>query len=43
MGLYYGDREAWNALAKHDMECDFGWQAPAAEYMQLYTELLSKS
>ena len=43
VGLYYGDREAWNALAKHDMECDFGWQAPAAEYMQLYTELLSKS
>ena len=43
VGLYYGDREAWNALAKQDMECDFGWQAPAAEYMQLYTELLSKS
>lgn len=40
--LYYNARDEWNALAKQDMECDFGWQAPAAEYMQLYTELLNK-
>lgn len=43
VGLYYGDREEWNALAKHDMELDLSWQVPANEYMQLYTELRSKS
>ena len=42
VGLYYGAREEWNELAKRDMECDFSWQQPAAEYMQLYTELRSK-
>ncbi len=42
VGLYYNDRDQWNKLAKHDMECDFSWQVPAAEYMQLYTELGSK-
>ena len=42
VGLYYNDRDRWNELAKHDMECDFSWQVPAAEYMQLYTELTSK-
>ncbi len=42
VGLYYNDRDRWNELAKHDMECDFSWQVPAAEYMQLYTELMSK-
>lgn len=42
VGLYYGARDEWNALAMHDMQCDFSWQAPAAEYMQLYTELKNK-
>ena len=42
VGLYYGDREAWNALAKADMECDFSWQVPASEYMQLYMQLQTK-
>ena len=42
VGLYYGAREEWNELAKRDMKCDFSWQQPAAEYMQLYTELRSK-
>lgn len=42
VGLYYNDRDRWNELAKHDMECDLSWQVPAAEYMQLYTELMSK-
>ena len=41
-GLYYGDRTEWNALAQRDMQCDFSWKGPAAEYMQLYTELRSK-
>ena len=43
VGHYYGDREEWNALAKRDMELDLSWQVPANEYMQLYTELRSKS
>lgn len=42
VGLYYGDRAQFNALAKRDMEIDFSWQVPAGEYMQLYTELLCK-
>ena len=42
VGLYYGDRDQWNRLAQKDMEIDFSWQAPAGEYMQLYTELLCK-
>lgn len=42
VGLYYGARDKWNALAKRDMECDFSWKRPADEYMQLYTELRSK-
>lgn len=40
--LYYGNREAFCALAKRDMEIDFSWQMPAREYMQLYSELISK-
>ena len=42
VGLYYNDRDQWNALARRDMECDFSWRLPAEEYMQLYTELRSK-
>ncbi len=42
VGLYYNDRDRWNRLAKHDMEVDFSWRQPAAEYMQLYTELRQK-
>lgn len=42
VGLYYNDRDQWNALAKRDMEIDFSWRVPAAEYMQLYTELRNK-
>ena len=42
VGLYYNARDEWNVLAQHDMRCDFGWQTPAAEYMQLYTELRNK-
>lgn len=42
LGLYYGSREEWNALAKRDMQQDVSWHVPAEEYMQLYTELLSK-
>lgn len=42
VGLYYNARDEWNRLAIHDMEEDFSWSLPAAEYMQLYTELKSK-
>ncbi len=42
LDLYYNRREEFNALAKRDMECDFGWQTPAAEYTLLYQELLNK-
>lgn len=42
VGLYYNDRTQWNALAKRDMKLDLSWRVPAAEYMQLYTELLNK-
>lgn len=42
VGLYYNDRSQWNALAKRDMELDLSWRVPAAEYMQLYTELHNK-
>lgn len=42
VGLYYNDRDRWNRLARHDMEVDFSWRQPAAEYMRLYTELKQK-
>lgn len=42
VSLYYGDREMWNRLAQKDMREDYSWKVPAAEYMQLYHELLSK-
>lgn len=42
VGLYYGAREEWNALAQRDMQCDFSWRVPAAEYMQMYHELTGK-
>ena len=42
VGLYYNARDEWNLLAKHDMQCDFSWKAPANEYMQMYHELLGR-
>ena len=42
VNLYYNGRDEWNSLAQHDMEIDFSWAVPAAEYMQLYTELRNK-
>ncbi|MDR0889940.1 MAG: glycogen synthase [Oscillospiraceae bacterium] len=42
VGLYYGDRAQWDALAYKDMCSDFSWKLPAEEYMQLYQEVLSK-
>ncbi len=34
--LYTNDREAWNALAKRNMELDVSWNKPALEYMELF-------
>lgn len=42
VGLYYGCRDEWNALAKRDMEQDVSWHKPAEEYMRLYGELTAK-
>jgi len=33
-------REVAAFEAGYGMECDFSWQVPANEYMQLYSELL---
>ncbi len=41
LALYYENRDAFNALAKRNMQIDFSWQVPAGEYMQLYTKLLT--
>ncbi|MBE6927169.1 MAG: glycogen synthase [Ruminococcaceae bacterium] len=42
VAMYYNERDAFNALAKRNMQIDFSWQVPAGEYMQLYTKLLCK-
>ena len=36
---WYGDREAWERLARRDMETDFSWRLPAQKYMELYLSL----
>ena len=33
---YYNHHEAWEALAKKDMDTDFSWKLPAQKYMELY-------
>ncbi len=38
---YYCNRPGWEALAKQDMQVDFSWKQPAAQYMDLYQEILS--
>lgn len=40
LSLYFDDRDAFNALAKKNMQTDFSWSVPAGEYMQLYADLL---
>ena len=40
--LYYCDRDAWKRLAVNDMEQDFSWKLPAAEYMRLYEQTVQK-
>ena len=36
-GVYY-DKQNWNNLVKHDMECDFSWGLSAKSYEGLYNE-----
>ena len=37
---YRSHPDAWQALARKDMEADFSWTAPAQKYMELYLSLL---
>ncbi len=41
LNLYNGDKEAWHALQKREMETDFSWDVPAARYMELFRNMLS--
>ena len=34
----YYNKEDWNNLVKHDMECDFSWDLSAKSYEGLYNE-----
>ena len=38
--LYVNDREAWNALAKKDMELDVSWKTPALSYMDMFEKVI---
>ena len=40
--LYRTEPEAFRTLQKRDMEQDFSWDKPAAEYLALYHKLLNK-
>lgn len=40
LGDYYGAPEAWEKLAKADMELDFSWTLPAQKYIALYQSLI---
>ena len=38
--LYHGNRDAFRALQKTDMEQDFSWDVPAGRYMELFYRML---
>lgn len=40
--VLYQKRRAWQALRRHGMQQDFSWQHSAAEYQQLYDELVPR-
>ena len=42
LALYSGNRDAFRALQKKDMEQDFSWDRPAARYMELFKKLQKK-
>ena len=39
IALYTEDRDAWNKLARHDMEQDFSWKQPALRYMEMFAAI----
>lgn len=38
----YQDKKTWRQLQKNGMGCDFGWEARAQQYLNLYRDLLAK-
>ena len=38
--LYTENREAWNALAKRDMELDVSWNEPTLKYMEMFEAIM---
>ena len=40
MDLYYNDQPAWQTLMRNDMTADFSWTSSAAQYAELYNNLL---
>ena len=38
--LYHEDRKTWNKLVKNAMQADFSWDKSAAEYVDVYEQLL---
>ena len=41
LDLYTGDKTAFRALQKREMEMDFSWDVPAGRYMELFNNMLS--
>ena len=39
LGLY-ADKEAWQKVVVHAMECDFSWKKSAGEYIAMYRRIL---
>ena len=37
--LYTNDREAWNKLARNDMDLDVSWKTPALSYMDMFEKV----
>ena len=37
--LYYNDKDAWNALTKRAIECDYSWKESAVRYKEFYDEM----
>ncbi len=41
LDLYNGNKPAFRALQKREMEMDFSWDVPAGRYMELFNNMLS--
>ena len=41
LDLYTGNKSAFRALQKREMEMDFSWDVPAGRYMELFNNMLS--